>query len=697
MKKTIIKTTIALLALYIMLFLNNNVYADSLELGVGDGYDIKSHITDCDEYISFSSLDSTIISVDSNGYVTGIKPGNTSIKVSYIDTNGVSKETFIGFNIILRDGYYRIRNIETNKYLSASNIKTKYDPSVFLTEQYLSGNEELCQIWQVVKTTSNKRYLIKPYFDESAILCHNQVFDDIRIEKIPTYNADYCDEFLNSGNRNWSILGNKIYTATGGYNYAKKLSRYAFSDSTITTDTWLFEKVENAPSGIRLIDEYYNGDIVNERFMAVDSENSLDDLKIRCLRYSECELVAPVWSSSNTNVVSVDAITGKVTANSTGSAVISVTQPGMLMNNSYSYTIRVLPLKDGIYTITNKLGSQQLEVAQQNGVNYLKRSTSSATDSLWYIQTTISGEYFISVVDNKSIGSYYVLGAEDIADENGTSTYATLGVLANNSSYVPTWNIRSNELGYSIELESEASSSMFVLDANDSKVKLGEIDYEDYEGMWNVSKVVETNKTNKLYIHPYYDSEFVSLFSNHTDAIDSINSYLEYVETVLESEFEVQVEVYAASEMSTTGISDLNNKNEYRSELSKLFASSEVSNPYYRYTHKYIIYSGHNFTSGNTSGNVDDIPLIAAYGSVSDIESMKFDSLHEISHTLGARDHYHTGDACNYGGRCTTCGTFELKRPEHCILHYYTYDKENPYCNECKMEIIAGINTKCVE
>lgn len=287
---------------------------------------------------------------------------------------------------------------------------------------------------------------------------------------------------------NWYIDGDKIYNRYGGiyeevYN-GKRLSRSAFSDTNIENDTWIFEPISNLEKGIRLIDEYYSMIGINDRYMAIDSTKSLEDLKIRLLRYCNEDLTSPIWSSSNTNVATVDATTGDVTAVGVGNVTITVTQPGMLINNSASYTINVLPLKDGMYSITNKLGFDQLGVVERDGVFYLERSNNYNSNSNWYLQTTINGKYLISVVDNKNVGSNFILGSSVGVGGNTTTTYATLGELANNSSYIQTWRIETNELGYSLELEGEATSSMFILDANDSKVELGTIDYEDYEGMW---------------------------------------------------------------------------------------------------------------------------------------------------------------------------------------------------------------------
>lgn len=694
-----IMSKIIFIALTFQLFFAYNASADEnvipLPLNVGQLYDTMESVYDFEEIVSVTYSDSSVARVNLDGVITALKPGQTNIVIVYMKTGGTTSDLKYNVTVELATGYYRIKNKETGSYLSISDEKIKLDPTVGLASYNDADNVGERQIWHVVKQ-SNK-YIIKPYLDENAILFYSMVYDDIRIEKIMTY----LDNFVTDSIRNWYVDGDEIYNAYGGYNIDEgyggvRLSRAKIYGNSYENDTWIFEKIDEVSSGIRLIDEYYDIDNVNERFMSIESTKRLEDLKIRCLRYSVNELDNPIWSSSNTSIVTVDTYTGEVTAVGVGTATITVTQPGLLTNNSASYTINVLPLKDGVYSITNKLGFNQLESFEQNGIFYLQRSNNSNTSNYWYLQTTISGKYFISAVNKKSLGSNFVLSPSTIGGDNSETTYATLSLLSNYSSYVPTWGIRSNELGYSIELEDEAGLSMFILDADDSKAELGSIDYEDYEGMWNINEILEMNGTRKIYIHPYYDNEFKSLFTDTSEAIASLNYYLEYVEDTLEAEFDLQVEVMTPIEMSTSEIDDLNNDGKYRAEVSKTFESIEETDIYYRHTHKYIIYSGYNF-SNNVSSNVDDIVLIKAYGHTSYVDAMLYKSLHEISHTLSARDHYHRGDGCPYGGRCTTCGTLELKRPEHCIFHFLTYDKEHPYCNECKMEIIASINAKCFE
>lgn len=131
-----------------------------------------------------------------------------------------------------------------------------------------------------------------------------------------------------------------------------------------------------------------------------------------------------------------------------------------------------------------------------------------------------------------------------------------------------------------------------------------------------------------------------------------------------------------------------------------MVAEFSNGNSNHRCNNKYVIYEGYDFVNneGNrytpVTGSADDIVHICYSGA----ERNYLTTLHEISHTFGALDHYHNNSGkegeCTTGNRCSHCGTFEYKRSEFCVMTGGTYDADHPFCDECEAEIKAGIYFK---
>ncbi len=125
-----------------------------------------------------------------------------------------------------------------------------------------------------------------------------------------------------------------------------------------------------------------------------------------------------------------------------------------------------------------------------------------------------------------------------------------------------------------------------------------------------------------------------------------------------------------------------------------------------------VLWSGHKILSGysadgkevyNTSNAVPGIAimLLKRDDMTGDIPPMATVLMHELSHTIGAKDHYHhvieiTEDGeevCKNAEICSTCGTLE-KRDINCLMSRATGEVSSAmYCDSCKEEILAHLES----
>lgn len=175
-------------ALTVLLIFAYNVGADEyvipLPLNVGQSHDTMEFVYDFEEIVSVTYSNSNVATVNSDGVITAIKPGQTNIIIVYLETGGTTSVLRYNVTIELATGYYRIKNQETGSYLAINDIKSKLDPTIDLYSYNDIGDAGLKQIWHVVNQSDT--YLIKPYTDENALLFYSMIYDDIRIEKILT-------------------------------------------------------------------------------------------------------------------------------------------------------------------------------------------------------------------------------------------------------------------------------------------------------------------------------------------------------------------------------------------------------------------------------------------------------------------------------------------------------------------------------
>lgn len=699
---------------FVLLFLTryNNVYAEStsaIPIEIGESYNIVTDISNFSQITSYNIDNPSIISMDSDGYIRGLQPGETVITITYLDDSNNLCTYISEIEVYLSPGIYRIKNSNTGKYLSLNDIKIKKDLSLKLVnsaDPVVESEQYLTQLWRINSYESTTDFIVQPYSDHNAVLIYDKYRETVRIDKLYEFK-----EYVFSENSIWKLISSKIETSHEKEDTRVSLNEfYLFGEGTLEY-TWEFEQVSVTPNGVRLIDEYYeNAPTVQSRFISQGSIKTLNDLKIRVLAYSsEVNEENVIWSSSNTSIATVDATSGKVSGIREGTVTITAKNS----NHSDSYTLTIMPYKDGVYDITNVLGNRKISpyYFSYSGLigHYIKNDTNTNQRTFWYLQSMIDGTYKISVANNSNAqGKCWVAKDSDIGCLN-------LINYNENKNEKPTWTLQAHELGTTISYKGDTNLSWRLLDSGFEIVDLTLPDYEDYDSMWRIGEVV-VEDTPTIYIHPYYDAYFLANHGNDKEsAYAAMYDYLNYAKSIFDRELGTNIVIKEPVEffLSDSELQKLNqvgveNKggvdDEYIYENNFMNMVQEIANgdESYLYTNKYILFPAYPFVTAtgeyyipNSCNKLDCSFIYKGY----DTQDYKYSTLHELSHTIGVDDHYHNNSGengeCTVGDSCSECGAYMYKRHEYCVINSNVYDESEPFCNDCLIELKANLYFKC--
>lgn len=68
-----------------------------------------------------------------------------------------------------------------------------------------------------------------------------------------------------------------------------------------------------------------------------------------------------------------------------------------------------------------------------------------------------------------------------------------------------------------------------------------------------------------------------------------------------------------------------------------------------------------------------------------------FDILHEMGHAIGILHHYHFGNPCGNIAICSRCAEYGERRDRSCVMNFYDYNKDDPFCDDCVKEAMRHL------
>lgn len=665
---------------------------------------VDNWLEDCSN-VSHDVIGTEVIELISDYKVVGLKPGEAKVYLYYyLDGTKVVDEYI--FTVKLSSGVYRINQYGTDKYLSAGSYFLLGYVDLEYSEYCSTGQNMLNQLWKIDENDDGT-YKIKPYYNKDAIIRYNN-------EKILLSESkeSYLDNYEDTILAKWKIDENcSIMLCEKDYHNIYLNESTILGDELIVetlNNKWVFELVSNPPTGIFFADiKNETVGTVEKRYISKGAEKSLRDLRIQALCYSgENYNVGLTWASSNPNIATVDAITGTVTGVKKGVTTVSCSVNINDTVYSKNYQVVVLPIADGLYSFNNYQTGFGIKHYEPS---LIKATNSSSENLTWYFHSNLDGYYSISVANTRETeycteGDWF-LGVTNSNAEGLASILSKTNMPNDNW----LWKIESNVNVpgvYNIYPKNTLNNG-FLLGMGaleQAYLELYVEDEEEYEYMWNLSENIISSGPH-INVYTYYDQEFLNQFDSYQDMENYINTCYESVGAVFDRELNLTMNHISVEEHIRDEDIELNESNSnkglsddyiilfwdfYNSVIEGVDIKQEQKNAR-------VLFSGYNSlssTGGNTAGQS------AMWGSACIINnntkenSHAYDLLHEISHIIGAPDHYHgegTDGTCPAGASCSICGTGEARRDCGCAMFFDSYNPNEPYCDDCKKDILVHL------
>lgn len=689
-------------------------FAD-IYLYVGDTCDLNEFYAENDLEVLGCTSSSSIVSVINNTTIMGMDIGRTDIEVTYRYDTGTVGSQILSVKVKLPTGVYRLKKSGSSDYLSMSSLQmTSRVPLCYDTLQS-TGDTALRQLWYLEE--SGNKYIIRPYVDSNMLLEMN--FNEARvIESYKSYDSDYEEHWHRKLTiTNFGYIHNQLYEDNPIGIYLNDAT--VIGSEEITKDTqkkWLFEHVSETPDGILICDNkegivsHSNLGTDSTRHISKGSTKSLVDLKIKVLPYgTDLTDLYFVWSSSNTDIATVNSSTGAVTGVSHGN--VTITGTATINNTIYqvSYPVCVLKYSDGIVTLRNHgTNSTLFPYEYDTSTTYFKALFNETPQNVaeWYMRADLDGYYQFTLANASVENSYknlkYYLGVND--EGNGLDVRLMYYDLNNLSHFK--WKIEDNtyvssSLAMIYPKSAAYNGRALMINGSNDLLELEYASDEDYEFCWNLSERTYLQKRLEWYIHPIYDESYLEYFDGDLAAMKSyINECVGYAASIISDSFDIYVD--CSEPIAYTLPDNLNVLNVNAGETAPTDSAiiwSDIRNTFfsgkselYKVQNTYILFSDYDMVTGQGeseycgSWHAFDIIILNKMDNET-TQRAPYATLHELSHAIGSQDHSHIDGACGYSHVCAVCAPMDARRPESCIMDEDDFDPENPYCDDCKYEI----------
>ena len=333
-------------------------YASS-DVDVGDSLTLELTTIDTID-ITWTSSNPYVATVSSDGVVTGIKAGSTTITAS---SRHLMKSQSCTIFVTIQDGVYYIQNLNSDYYLHVpyGDIQNGIGlvQNKLLSSQYYGEHEMIRQMWRI-KHLNAGEYSIRPMLLPQMCLCvdvENQIFlsdrDTIDSDYFLERDARWKISSTGSGVVITSDVFHKNSVQIDGDSLAVGANVNAAPRMESNSAVWFLIRIEQPPTGVALLD-VSTGKILPysiQLYLALKEEWSLEAKGLIAVSYSSSNISQRFeWTTTDSSIVSVDD-NGKVFGTTEGNAVITATSlaNGLKIN----FLVSILPIANGTYLIKN--------------------------------------------------------------------------------------------------------------------------------------------------------------------------------------------------------------------------------------------------------------------------------------------------------------------------------------------------------
>ena len=704
----------------------------------GSRYTLKATTTPLGADVTWSSSKTSVATVSSTGLVTAKKAGTTTITAKCKDVDGKEFSTTCTIYVVVADGLYYIKNLNSNYYLHVLGGKINNKTEVIQAAKYSDDTRELFRTWQMwkVKYLGEGRYSVRPYHKLSMGLDVSNSNVDIyeigtkdTLADIRAY-SEWVIEWKSNGyifkNNGNSALTMQVEDASTEL----KASVVAKAYSNVDNCKWSFMKVSSPPTGVIIYDTS-TGKYITDAFtraVAVDKERTLKDLNFTAAVYTPNSINQSVtWEAGSSKYAKITA-SGSATGVTITEKAIVVTAYIYVNGVRYSasYKLNVVPFASGTYYIKNRNYKKYIQIDNDKAPNYSASgaiieqfSYNEDSPQRWKLHPFGNGYY--KIVSEKS-GL-----ALSVAEANVSNRDKALVQEAYTGADRQLWKITKTKNGtYKIKAKSsEGLEEDLVMASGDAGSSTNGVNIEQrlykddksYKDEWYIGE----KRIFHAEVECVFDEGYcVRYGETRESAAKSINGYMAVVAKRMEELFGLQIEYFPATYYQSSidickgtvteknidaSCTHSNEDTEKHTDCYQLLEALKKDFPNVK-NRTHVLWSGHALTTlgkdedgnevvlkGNRSMFDDDSIILVGIASTEDREKRSLKGLmHELCHQYGADDHYHeiVNGTCVGKEVCFVCNETEQT---YCLMESDCkgiYEK-NVLCSKCKVDILKHL------
>lgn len=631
------------------------------------------------------------------------------------------------------DGIYYIHSVLGN-CLHVQDGGIDSFTRVRVLEKYVSGTNEVLTLRQLWKITylGQGYYSIRPMnkldmaltvSGSSAVICH----------------AGESDDFNTIANQfKWSITENDLGAVLKNYNDSTTLlsvendstssgAYVCIRESTSSQQKWKLNKVSNPPEGIFLYDKETGYRVITTtRYMSLNQTKRISEFDLITVRYSaDTNSQKFIWTSSDESRGPL-SVSENVQIN-TYIPTMETIHGSDGKGNHVQINIMVSDIEEGGYRIRNVNNRKYADILNQNlteGTNIHQWDRHSGASQLWSFRINSRDGYYC--IMNSKGGEVYCLGVQN----NSTSENAQIVLVIPNGTDGTKWKVNSSPSGaYILRPKTGGSHMALAMDSAGSangiplkqKIYTNDTNYIDE---WYLERPGGT-----FAVVSYYDAGFEERF---IDVFGWAEYKVAKIQNIVSQKFKLFFELNVVPmyipyqskaddcKISTYGYVQSDNISKACTHTVNCLTWDKLC---FKMQSTYgsgddkmsrVIWTGHilkdNAQSVSYSNEKICIITPAAFrdsqgndyqGNFLTTE-MTHTLMHELSHQLGAVDHYCYKDRPWYiSGKCSNlyCDScvYGIKGKRQCVMSkrddWENKTKNEVYCDECRETIANHINS----
>jgi len=479
--------------------------------------------------ITWTSSNTSVATVNSNGLVTGIKEGVVTITAH--SSSGYWSSCVV--YVTIADGVYKINNEYASAYLGMLNGQIGSDSRAVIEYYNTTSAYYLGFLWNI-KHIGYGQYSFRPLLHEDFVLYPNVSSNYLSLDRVSS------DSNLTSLCK-WTIDPNgggySIRNASNSYGICSPASgnqaEIAQHDSSDDHFQWYLTPV--SASSIPVIIMFFDTttgwlNVSSNAASSISCEletNTAYTLSQRDLEMYICNKTgtsqSTYWSASNSNVASVNSANGTISVHGYGESTVTVTHNYSGGTRTVSFNIYV-PLTDSVYTIQNRVSGKYIEIVFSDNDEILdgsntvgQMSSDNHNAQRWHITRLDNNVYTIRTA--LAADQQYYLGVSGNSGASNQQVVLCTGEITDGMK----WKVDTSENGGLLFRPLTGLAYNYVL-ASDNGFLLKQTQYDE-DNSEQFEWVITTTRTFNLLV--YFDPTYQMRFDSGYAAVNTITEQLD--------------------------------------------------------------------------------------------------------------------------------------------------------------------------